>query len=133
MSTPSYKLYGYTMSPFSMKMRSYLRSYLRYLRENYDLTYRWATVMEDLSGTEGRWEALSTDPEKLRASPIPDLLKLCAKYHLPLLRANTAAMDAGEEMLSCSTKPAALKRFNDGRRGRRCRATSREYEDRRDY
>ena len=92
MSTPSYKLYGYTMSPFSMRMRSYPR----YLRENYNLTYRWATVMEDLSGTEGRWDALSTDPEKLRASPIPDLLKLCAKYHLPLLRANTAAMDAGE-------------------------------------
>lgn len=25
MSTPSYKLYGYTMSPYAMKMRSYMR------------------------------------------------------------------------------------------------------------
>lgn len=61
------------------------------LRENYNLTYRWATVLEDLSGREGRWEGGSADPDKLRASPIPDLLKLCAKHHLPLLRANTAA------------------------------------------
>jgi len=81
-----------------------------YLRENYNLSYRWVTVMEDLSGTEGRWEALSTDPEKLRASPIPDLLKLCAKYHLPLLRANTAAMDAGEEMLSFDIDGATFTR-----------------------
>lgn len=81
-----------------------------YLRENYNFSYRWATVMEDLSGTEGQWEALSTDAEKVRLSPIPDLLKMCAKYHLPLLRANTAAMDAGETMLSFEIDGATFTR-----------------------
>ena len=70
-----------------------------YLRENFNYTYRWVTVMEDLSGSEGSWEPVSSDPTRLRASPITDLLKLSGKYHLPLLRANAEAMDAGSDML----------------------------------
>lgn len=71
-----------------------------HLRQNFNFTYRWTTLMEDLSGREGAWQSLSADPERLKSSPVIDLLRLSAKYHLPLLRANRRAMDAGEKMLS---------------------------------
>lgn len=71
-----------------------------YLRKNYSFTYRWVTVMEDLSGREGNWEPLSSDPARLQSSPITDLLKLSSKYHLPLLHANTEATEAGSDTLS---------------------------------
>ena len=71
-----------------------------HLRQNFSFTYRWTTLMEDLSGREGAWQSLSADPERLNTSPVMDLLRLSAKYHLPLLRANNRAMDAGEKLLS---------------------------------
>lgn len=71
-----------------------------HLRKNFNFTYRWTTLMEDLSGREGAWQSLSSDPERLNTSPVIDLLRLSAKYHLPFLRANRQAMDAGEKLLS---------------------------------
>lgn len=71
-----------------------------FLRETANSTYRWVTVMEDLSGNEGAWEPVSTDRERLESSGVLDLLRLSAKYHLPMLKANTEAIDAGETMFS---------------------------------
>jgi glutathione S-transferase len=71
-----------------------------YLRDNFSHTYRWVTVMEDQSGREGAWNPLSADPERLKASPVADLLRQSAKYHLPLLRANREAFGAGKKMLA---------------------------------
>lgn len=71
-----------------------------YLREKYNFTYRWVTIVEDLSGVEGVWKPISSDQEKMRTSPIADILKLSAKYHLPLLRSNTEAIEAGRSSLS---------------------------------
>jgi len=56
--------------------------------------------MEDLSGIEGEWSALSGDPETLFASAIPDFLRLSAKYHLPMLAANSAAKESAEPTFS---------------------------------
>lgn len=69
------------------------------MREKYSFTYRWVTVMDDLSGNEGGWKPLSTDFDRLKSSAIPGLLKLSSKYHFPLLQSNSDAISAGEEML----------------------------------
>ena len=70
------------------------------MRENYTFTTRWVSIIDDLSGIDGEWEALSTNPEKLMASPVAEILKMSGKYHLPLLHANAEALDKGEQYFS---------------------------------
>lgn len=71
-----------------------------FMRERYSFTTRWVSIIDDLSGVEGEWESLSTDADKLMSSPVAEILKLSGKYHLPMLVANAAALEKGEETLS---------------------------------
>ena len=71
-----------------------------FMYERYRFTTRWVSMIDDLSGVEGEWEPLSTDTEKLLASPIAEILKLSGKYHLPLLLANEKALANGEDVFS---------------------------------
>jgi glutathione S-transferase len=84
------------------------------LREKFNATYRWVTLMEDLSGIEGEWTTLSTDPDKLKESRIPDMLKLSGTYHLPMLQANDAALSQGEKRFTVQLggKPYYRKAHN---------------------
>jgi len=84
------------------------------LREKFNTTYRWVTLMEDLSGIEGKWTTLSTDPDRLKASRIPDMLKLSGTYHLPMLAANDAALSKGEKRFTAQLdgKPYYRKSHN---------------------
>ena len=70
------------------------------MRENYTFTTRWVSIIDDLSGIDGEWEALSTNPEKLMATPVAEILKMSGKYHLPLFLAYSEAMDNGEQYFS---------------------------------
>jgi glutathione S-transferase len=70
------------------------------MREKFNLTYRWVTLMEDLSGIEGEWEPVSTDEDRFRNARILDLLELSGTYHLPLLVANAKALENGEKRFS---------------------------------
>ncbi|MGI9316341.1 MAG: glutathione S-transferase N-terminal domain-containing protein [bacterium] len=72
----------------------------KFMRDDYNFTMRWVSIIDDLSGCEGEWEALSMDAEKLMASPVAELLKLSGSYHLPLLQANADALAKGEKMFS---------------------------------
>ena len=84
------------------------------LREKYNTTYRWVTLMEDLSGIDGKWTTLSADPDKLNASRIPDILKLSGTYHLPMLHANDTALSQGEKRFTVELdgKPYYRKAHN---------------------
>ena len=70
------------------------------MRENYTFTTRWVSIIDDLSGIDGEWEALSTNREKLMASPVAEILGMSGKYHLRLLHANAEALDKGEQHFS---------------------------------
>ena len=80
------------------------------LREKFNTTYRWVTLMEDLSGIEGEWTTLSTDPDKLKASKILDMLKLSGTYHLPMLAANDSALSEGEKFFTVEMDGKPYKR-----------------------
>lgn len=71
-----------------------------FMRENYTFTTRWVSIIDELSGCEGEWEALSTDADRLLSSPVAEILKLSGKYHLPLLQANEEARKKGGKNLS---------------------------------
>ena len=71
-----------------------------FMYEKYRFTTRWVSMIDDLSGVEGEWEPLSTDTEKLLASPVAEILELSGKYHLPLLLANETALANGEGVFS---------------------------------
>lgn len=70
------------------------------MREKFNMTYRWVTLMEDLSGIEGEWEPVSTDTDRVQNARILDLLELSGTYHLPLLAANAKALEDGEKRFS---------------------------------
>ena len=80
------------------------------MRENYTFTTRWVSIIDDVSGVDGEWEALSTNPEKLMASPVADILKISGKDHLPLLHANNKALANGEQHFSFDINGTAFKR-----------------------
>jgi hypothetical protein len=80
------------------------------LRDKFNTTYRWVTLMEDLSGIGGEWTTLSTDTDKLEASKIPDLLKLSGTYHLPMLAANDATLLKGEKYFTVELDGKPYKR-----------------------
>jgi glutathione S-transferase len=80
------------------------------LREKFNTTYRWVTLMEDISGIEGEWTALSPSPDKLKASRIPDILNLSGTYHLPMLAANDAALLKGEKFFTVELDGKPYKR-----------------------
>ena len=80
------------------------------LRDKFNTTYRWVTLMEDLSGIEGEWTPLSPDQEKLKASLIADILKLSGTYHLPMLAANDAALSKGEKFFTVELDGKPYKR-----------------------
>ena len=86
-----------------------------FMREKYNFTTRWASIIDDLSGVEGEWESLSTDTEKLMSSPVAEILTLSGKYHLPLLRANEAALAQGEKTFSFDIDGTAFKRIAHNR------------------
>jgi len=71
-----------------------------FMRTDYNRIRRWLGLIDDMSGCEGEWQPLSTDADKLIASPVAEILKLSAKYHLPLLQANDEALAKGEKSLS---------------------------------
>jgi len=80
------------------------------LREKFNTTYRWITVMEDLSGIEGEWTPISPDKEKLETSRIPDILELSGTYHLPLLAANESALQNCENFFTVELNGKPYKR-----------------------
>ena len=80
------------------------------MRENYTFTTRWVSIIDDLSGLDGEWEALNTNPEKLMASPVAEILQMSGKYHLPLLHANAEALDKGEQHFSFDIDGTPFKR-----------------------
>jgi len=80
------------------------------LREEFNTTYRWVTLMEDLSGIDGEWTTLSTDPDKLKAFRIPDILKLSGTYHLPMLKANDTALSKDEKFFTIEMDGKPYKR-----------------------
>ena len=86
-----------------------------FMREKYTFTTRWVSIIDDLSGVEGEWQPLSTDPEKLMASPVADIMKLSGKYHLPLLKANETALANGEKTFSFDIDGTAFKRISHDR------------------
>jgi len=69
------------------------------LRKKFNTTYRWVTLMEDLSGIEGSWSTL---------------LKLSGTYHLPMLEANDRALSKGEKFFTVELdgKPYSRKAHN---------------------
>ena len=67
------------------------------LRDKFNTTYRWVTVMEDISGIEGEWTPIAPDNDNLKKSRILDMLKICGTNHLPLLAANEKALSDGEK------------------------------------
>jgi hypothetical protein len=85
------------------------------MREKYNFTTRWVSIIDDLSGVEGEWVPLSTDEEKLMSSPIAEILKLSGKYHLPLLIANAQALEKGEETLSYDIDGTSFTRIAHAR------------------
>jgi glutathione S-transferase len=80
------------------------------MRENFNTTYRWVTLMEDLSGVEGEWAPVSTDADRFQNARILDLLKLNGIYHLPLLAANAKALENGEKRFSFDVEGQAYTR-----------------------
>ena len=58
-------------------------------------TQRWIRRLDDASGVEGAWDQRVAD---LPASLV-ELLALCGRYYLPLLRANRTALDNGDAEL----------------------------------
>lgn len=71
-----------------------------FMRESYPFTMRWVGMIDDLSGTEGEWEALSSNADKLMSSSIRKILEQSGKYHLPLLAANDAALASGKQEMA---------------------------------
>ncbi len=66
------------------------------IRRRAPYTYRWITQLDDACGVEGSWLAADAPlPEVVRA-----LLQMCAEVYFPFLRANAAALEAGEESFS---------------------------------
>ena len=138
MSTPSYKLYRYTMSPFSMKMRCYLR----YRR----IPFEWVSGAR---ANEGAMTKVDTDMVPVLENPQGvfknDSTFLIDELETLVLERRSDPEDEADAFLACliedyvdewlllpmfvqrwrheadrlvnsnSTKPAALKRFNDGR------------------
>lgn len=86
-----------------------------FMRNKYNFTMRWVSIIDDLSGVEGEWQPLSTDQEKLMSSPVAEILKLSAKYHLPLLLANEEALANGEETFSFDIDGTDFKRISHDR------------------
>lgn len=86
-----------------------------FMREKYNFTTRWVSIIDDLSGVEGEWEPLSTDEEKLVSSPVAKMLKLSAKYHLPLLQANEKALANDETTFSFDIDGTDFKRISHDR------------------
>jgi glutathione S-transferase len=86
-----------------------------FMRDKYNFTMRWVSIIDDLSGVEGEWEPLSTDQEKLMSSPVAEILKLSGKYHLPLLQANEKALVNGEETFSFDIDGTDFKRVSHDR------------------
>ena len=70
------------------------------IRDTAPFTMRWVGMIDDLSGIDGDWEALSSDTDKLMSSPIRKILDQSAIYHLPLLLANDQALAKGEKRMA---------------------------------
>ncbi len=86
-----------------------------FMHQDYNLTARWVSIIDDLSGKEGDWEPLSTDAGKLSASPVVEILKLCGKYHLPMLQANLEAIESGNQRFAFDVDNRAYARFAHNR------------------
>ena len=65
------------------------------MRNNVPSVYDWVRRLEDSSGIEGEWHSLA----QMRTA-VTDLLRYCATYYLPFLRANAAAIAHGQTNLS---------------------------------
>lgn len=62
------------------------------MRADYPYAYRWLLHIDDMSGIAGEWVSPDTLP-----AIIPALLKVIGQVYLPFLRANAAALAAGQE------------------------------------
>lgn len=80
------------------------------MRDVASLTTRWCFTMDDLSANEGEWKPITNDAEALAASVIPDILRLSATYHLPLLAANDEARAQGEKEVSIEINGTPFRR-----------------------
>lgn len=63
------------------------------MRKDYPYSYRWLLHIDDMSGIEGDWSAQGTPYSPI----ITAWLKQVGEIYMPFLRANAAAIAAGEE------------------------------------
>lgn len=71
---------------------------LSILREVAPLLEGWVITLDDASGVEGEWQPQAPWAEQTRKA----LLTVIAAEYLPFLRANAAALKAGEKMVTVS-------------------------------
>lgn len=63
------------------------------MRKDYPYSYRWLLHVDDMSGIDGEW----ADHAALNAPIIEAWLRQIGEIYMPFLRANAAAIEAGEE------------------------------------
>lgn len=66
------------------------------MRKDYPYSYRWLLHIDDMSGIEGEWD----DAAAPFAPIITAWLTQVGEIYMPFLRANAAAIDAGQETFS---------------------------------
>ena len=66
------------------------------MRKDYPYSYRWLLHIDDMSGIDGAWDAPGTP----HAPIIAAWLKQIGEIYMPFLRANAAAIAAGQETFS---------------------------------
>ncbi len=62
------------------------------MRADFPYTYRWLSHIDDLSGIDGDWDA----PGAIRPV-VKQILRVAGQVYMPFLRANAAALGAGQE------------------------------------
>ena len=67
------------------------------MRKDYPYSYRWLLHIDDMSGIDGAWETEIAGADAPFAPIIAALLKQVGDIYMPFLRANAAAIAAGEE------------------------------------
>jgi glutathione S-transferase len=67
------------------------------MRKDYPYSYRWLLHIDDMSGIEGEWDTQTEGDDAPFAPIITAWLKHVGDIYMPFLRANAAAIAAGEE------------------------------------
>jgi hypothetical protein len=70
------------------------------MRNDYPYSFRWLLHIDDMSGINGEWDTEITGADTPFAPIITAWLKQVGEIYMPFLRANAAAIEAGDEMFS---------------------------------